>query len=100
MKHLTWQELQREEPKQTAAIVDYTWKASGKEPRHQTKIFLGNWMSREDAWNSIVNRGITRGVSIRSNQEILERNIRLLRLNKVIRELEEKKPKNTFAIKL
>lgn len=100
MKHLTWQELQKEEPKQTAAIVDFTWKAPGKEPRHQTKIFLANWMSREDAWNGITSKGVTRGISIKSNQEILERNIRLLRLSKIVKDLEERKPKNTFAIKL
>lgn len=97
MKTLTWEQLQKENPKQTAAVIACTWHGPEGE-RKRTRILLGHWMSREEAWKTIYDKGWTSRVSYLPNQTTLERNVRLLRLNKVVADLTERKPKDTSAI--
>lgn len=99
MKTLTWEQLQKENPKQTAAIIDCTWhRPGGSEKR--TRIFLGHWMDRQEAWKAIYDKGYTSRLTYLPGNVSLERSVRLLRLNKVIADLNERKPKDTSAILL
>ena len=96
MKLLTWEQLQKANPKQTAIIVKCTW--HGKETLTRTRVVVGGWMSREEAWKACCDRG-WRGVSYLPNQVMFEQVPRLLRLNKVIKEWTDNPPRDASAWK-
>jgi len=91
--YLTWEELQKQSPKQTAAIVTYTW-----DKKKHTRILLRGWMSREEAWNWCQAHDIRHMVTYRKDQTVLTRDVRLLRLAKIIRELAAEKSSDISAI--
>lgn len=92
-KYLTWDELQQQSPKQTVAIVTYTW-----DKKKHMRIFLKGWMSREEAWNWCQANDMRHMVTYRKDQSILTKDVRLLRLAKVIRELAAEKSSDISAI--
>lgn len=99
MKVLTWEQLQKENPKQTAAVIACTWHTP-EGVKKRTRVFLGHWMSREEAWKVIYDKGYTSRVNYLPGNVTLERQVRLLRLSKVIADLDQRRPKDTSAILL
>lgn len=77
-KALTWEELQAQDPKQTVAVVRGT-------PR--TRVVLGEWYSREEAWT------VVKGWTVRKDTQ-------LLRLGKVLKWLDQERPKDVSAISI
>ena len=91
LKYYTWEELQRENPKQTVVIVTY----KGEKVAPWTRVVLGKWYSREDAWGWCQREGLRR---YQEERGLMIDTIRLLRLSKVIKEFAETKPKRTSAL--
>lgn len=98
MKTLTWEQLQKENPKQTSIVVDCTWHGEDKRIS-RTRVVVGGWMSREEAWKACVEENL-RGVRNLSGDVIFEMKPRLLRLSKVLKDFSERKPKNASAWKV
>ena len=89
---LNWEQLQQQDPKQTAVIVTYV-----KEDNpfwRRKRILIKGWASREEAWNWCQANDIRRWS--KDSGAIIE-SFKLLRLSKVIRELAETKPKGVVA---
>lgn len=90
-KHYTFEELKRENPKQTTVIVSYR----GPKGEPWTRVILGKWYTREDAWNWCQKNDIRR---YQEERGLAIDSIRLLRLSKVIKDFAERKPKRTSAV--
>lgn len=88
----TWEEFKKLNPKQTAVIVSYKGKGVDKQ-----RIFVGNWMSREEAWNWCKANNVKWGVIYTRAQEAIQKEVKLLRLSKVIADLAVRQPKNVSA---
>lgn len=99
MKALTWEQLQKENPKQTVAIIAHTWHTP-EGVKKRTRVYVGHWMDRQEAWKEVYDRGYTNRVTYLPNNVVLERQTRLLRLSKVIADLDQRRPKDVSAILL
>lgn len=92
--YITWDVLQKQNPRQTVVIVSY----KGERLNH-TRIFFRNWMSREEAWQWCQVNDIKRRITYLKDQSTVETNVRLLRMGKILKELEETRPKGVTAIR-
>ena len=92
-KVFTWDELQKQDGKQTVVIVNYRCDVLRKV---RTRILIGHWYSREEAWNWCQDANIRRYAEGPTDGWHVE-SFRLLRLSKTVRELDETKPRDTSA---
>lgn len=87
---LTWEQLKQQDPKQTAAIVTYQ-KGNFK----RVRVLLKKWMSRDEAWYWCQDNNIRR---YQEEMGAMITAFRLLRLSKVVKELDATRPKDVSAI--
>ena len=95
---LDWASLQKQDPKQTAAIVDYDVKRKDGSRNLRTRVLIKGWMSREEAWLWCKENDIKRKTIYSKEGKTVEMQVKLLRLSKVIKDLAARKPKGTSAI--
>lgn len=99
VKILTWEQLQEQDPKQTAVIVTYTSPKLEELKVPLKRVILGDFYSREEAWNWCRKENVKRKI-IYEKGEAVQIDVALLRLAKVVREFTETKPGNAYAMKL
>jgi len=98
-KFLTWEEFKEQDPKQTAVEVTYTSKTYKPLQVPFTRIYLGEFQSREEAWEWCKRVNAKRKI-IYEKGEPVEIGVRLIRLAKLVREYTESKPKRISGIQL
>ena len=98
-RFLTWEEFKERDPKQTAVEVTYTSKTYKPLQVPFTRIYLGEFQSREEAWEWC-KRVNTKRKIIYEKGEPVEIGVRLIRLAKLIREYTETHPKRVSGIQL
>lgn len=96
---LTWEKFQEQDPKQTAVLVTYT---SGTHPQLKspfTRVLLGGFQSREEAWEWCKKENIRRK-TYDKDQHAIQMEVKLLRLSKLVKEYAETHPERVSAMKL
>lgn len=99
-RYLTWEQFQSQDSKQTVVIeTESSTKSIYRNGlKYFTRVYLGNFQSREEAWNWCKQMDFRNKVTINKDQLAITHTVRLLRLSKVVREYEQTRPKNTSAI--
>lgn len=90
-QYISWEKLQTLNLKQTVAICTYS---IGK-----TRVLVGNFMSRDEAWYWCCDHDFNNR-SFMVDGELVSIRTRLLRLDKLVREYSQTKPKNVWAIRV
>lgn len=98
-KHITWDQFKKEDPKQTVVEVVYSSPSLEKLKVPFTRVFLGGFSSREEAWEWCKRENIKRMV-IYEKGEPVSIQPRLIRLGKLIRSYSEEHPARVAAIKV
>lgn len=96
---LTWDQFQEQDPKQTAVEVTYSSQTFEKLKKPFTRIYLGGFLSREEAWEWCKKVNARRKV-IYEKGEPVEIGVRLIRLSKLIKEYSQTKPERVSGMQL
>lgn len=97
--YLTWDRFQELNPSQTAVVLTYSSPSYKPLKVPFTRVLLGGFPSREEAWDWCKRNDVRRKVTYRDNNPVTME-VKLLRLSKLIREYAETHPKRVSAIKL
>ena len=96
---LTWEKFQEQDPKQTAVLVTYSSSTHPKLKSPFTRVVLGGFSGREEAWEWCKRENIRRK-TYDKDQHAIQMEVKLLRLSKLVREYSETHPKRVSAMKL
>ena len=99
-KFLTWEEFKEQDPKQTAVEVTYTSKTYKPLQVPFTRIYLGEFQSREEAWEWCKSQNVRRKTYDSKDHHPIQMEVKLLRLSKLIKEYSETHPKRVSGIQL
>lgn len=98
-KFFTWDEFKELLPSQTAIILTYSSPSYKGLPSPWTRVLVGDFPSREEAWSWCKQEGIRRMVYYKESEPI-QVEVKLLKLGKLIREYSESHPKRVSALKV
>lgn len=97
---LTWEKFQKQDPKQTAVVVTYSSYSHPKLKNPFTRVFLGEFESREEAWEWCKRENIRRKIYDSKDHYPVQMEVKLLRLSKLIKEYSVTRPKRISGIAL
>jgi hypothetical protein len=96
-KFLTWETFKELDPTQTAVILTYSSPSIKRFKVPFTRVLVGQFGSRQEAWEWCKANNVRRTVLYEENQPI-EIGCKLLRLSKLIKEYAQTHPKRVSAI--
>ena len=96
-KFLTWEMFKEQDPTQTAIILTYSSPGIQRFKTPFTRVLIGQFGSRQEAWEWCQANNIRRKVLYEENQPVVIE-CKLLRLSKLIREYAQTQPKRVAAI--
>lgn len=97
---LTWEKFQKQDPKQTAVVVTYSSYSHPKLKNPFTRVFLGEFESREEAWEWCKRENIRRKTYDSKDHHPIQMEVKLLRLSKLIKEYATTRPKRVSGIRI
>lgn len=97
--YLTWEKFKELDPTQTAVILTYTSPAIERFRDPFTRVLVGGFGSRQEAWEWCQANNVRRKVLYEDNKPVVIE-CKLLRLSKLIREYAATHPKRVAAIRV
>lgn len=98
-KFLTWETFKELDPTQTAIILTYTSLGVKRFQVPYTRVLVGGFGSRQEAWEWCQANNVRRKVLYEDNKPVTIE-CKLLRLSKLIREYAVTRPKRVAAIRV